>query len=163
MTLSQNNCCVHVFRQYYLVWEFELNWFSKLRENNKRKITLVSCHTKVCAFRCLISIPQNLIMWSRNQNRGKLLLSWKLRYFRGSRFSQCLYITINLSPLLFTKWGFMLIVILSNYKVSTAFKQTLQLKNYPLSKNEDTSPCSHNLYTFLCDLVFWLVTLFWLA
>ena len=33
------------------------------------------CHMKLCAFRCMISGPQNLILRSRNQIRGKLLLS----------------------------------------------------------------------------------------
>ena len=32
------------------------------------------CHTKLCAFRRLISRPQNLILRSRNQIRGKLHL-----------------------------------------------------------------------------------------
>ena len=47
------------------------------------------CHTKVCAFRCLILRPQILNPRSRNQTRGKLILSRKLRHFRGSCFSQC--------------------------------------------------------------------------
>ena len=65
----------------------ELNWSSKLRDNKER--TKHPCHTKLCAFRCLISKPQILILRSRNQIRGKLLLSRKLGYFSGSRFSQC--------------------------------------------------------------------------
>ena len=32
------------------------------------------CHTKLCAFICLISRPQVLIMRSQNQIHGKLLL-----------------------------------------------------------------------------------------
>ena len=55
------------------LWKFELNWSSKLRDNNGRKKH--PCHKKLCAFRCLISRPQNLILRSRNQIRGKLLLS----------------------------------------------------------------------------------------
>ena len=47
------------------------------------------CHTKLCAFGCLISMPQNLNLRSQNQVCGKLLLSRKLCYFRRSRFSQC--------------------------------------------------------------------------
>ena len=70
------------------LWKFELNWSSKLRDNNKWK-KKKSCHTKLCAFRCLISRPQFLNLRSPNQIRGKLLLSWKLRHFRVSRFSQC--------------------------------------------------------------------------
>ena len=49
------------------------------------------CHTKLCDFRCLISRPQILNLRSQNQIREKLLLSRKLRYFRGSRFSHVLY------------------------------------------------------------------------
>ena len=49
------------------LWKFEFNWLSKLRDNNyeRRK---KPCHTKLRAFRCLISRPQNLILRSRNQN-----------------------------------------------------------------------------------------------
>ena len=38
--------------------KFELNWSSKLQDNNDRKHP---CHTKLGAFRCLILRPQNLI------------------------------------------------------------------------------------------------------
>ena len=48
-----------------------LNWLSKLRDINERKKH--PCHTKLCAFRCLISRPQIL-----NQIRGKIFLSRKL-------------------------------------------------------------------------------------
>ena len=47
------------------LWKFELNWSSKLRDNNGRKKH--PYHTKLCAFRCLISGPQNLILRSQNQ------------------------------------------------------------------------------------------------
>ena len=36
------------------------------------------CHTKLCAFRCLISGHQNLIMRSRNQVQ---IFYWKITYF----------------------------------------------------------------------------------
>ena len=39
------------------LWKFELNWSSKLRENNRRRKN--PCRTKLWAFRCLISRPQN--------------------------------------------------------------------------------------------------------
>ena len=39
-------------------------------------------HTELCAFRCLISRPQVLNLRSRNQIRGKLLISRKLPHFR---------------------------------------------------------------------------------
>ena len=52
------------------LWKFELSLSSKLmRDNNGRKTH--HCHTKLCAFRCLIYWPQNLILRSRNQIRGK--------------------------------------------------------------------------------------------
>ena len=69
------------------LWKFELNRSSKLRDNNERKKH--PCHKKLCAFRWLISKPQVLNLRSRNQIRGKILLSRKLWHFRGSRFSQC--------------------------------------------------------------------------
>ena len=69
------------------LWKFELDWSSELQDNYERKKH--PWHTKLCAFRCLISRPQVLNLRSRNQIRGKLLLSRKLCHFRGSRFSQC--------------------------------------------------------------------------
>ena len=75
------------------LWKFELNRSSKLRDNNERKKH--PCHTKLCAFRCLISRPQILNLRSRNQIRGKLLLSQKLCHFRGSRFSQCFILSTS--------------------------------------------------------------------
>ena len=68
------------------LWKFELNRSSKLQDNNETKNN--PCHTS-CVFRWLISRPQVLNLRSRNQFRGKLLLSQKLWHFRGSRFSQC--------------------------------------------------------------------------
>ena len=76
-----------------ILWKFELNWSSKLRDNNERKKT--HCHTKLCAFRCLISRPQILQLRSRNQIRRKLLLSRKLHFFRESRFSQCFILSTS--------------------------------------------------------------------
>jgi hypothetical protein len=69
------------------LWKFELNRSSKLRGNNERRKH--PCHAKLCAFRWLISRPQVLNLRSRNQIRGKLILSPKLWHFRGSCFSQC--------------------------------------------------------------------------
>ena len=76
------------------LWKFELNRSSNLWDNNERKKH--HCHTKLCAFWCLISGPQILNLRSRNQIRGKLLLSRKLRHFRGSCFSQ--YFIPSTSP-----------------------------------------------------------------
>ena len=81
------------------LWKFELNWSSKLRDNNERKKH--PCHTKLCAFRCLISRPQ--ILRSRNQICGKLLLSQKLHYFRESRFPQFFILSTSPHYLLLSK------------------------------------------------------------
>ena len=75
------------------LWKLELNRSSKLRDNNERKKH--PCHTKLCAFWCLISRPQILNLRSRNQICGKLLLSQKLRHFRGSCFSQCVILSTS--------------------------------------------------------------------
>ena len=56
---------------------------------------------------------QILKLRSRNQIRLKLLLSRKLRHFRGSCFSCFIPST---SPHLVIKKGFLLIIILSNYQ-----------------------------------------------
>ena len=61
------------------------------------------CHTKLCAFRCLISRPQILNLRSRNQIRGNVLLSQKLRHFREREAFLTMFYTVNLSPLLVTK------------------------------------------------------------
>ena len=68
------------------LWKYELNWWSKLQANYDNKRKKHPCHTKLCATRCLIS---ELVVRSRNQVRGKLLLSQKSCNFRRSRFSQC--------------------------------------------------------------------------
>ena len=75
------------------LWKFELDWSSELRDNYERK--KLTCHTKLCAFRCSISRPQILNLRSRNQIRGELLHSWKLRHFRGSHFSQCFILSTS--------------------------------------------------------------------
>ena len=75
------------------LWKFELKRSSKLRDNNEEKKH--PCHTKLCAFRWLISRPQVLNLRSRNQICGKLLLSRKLWHFRGSRFSQCFILSTS--------------------------------------------------------------------
>ena len=76
------------------LWKFVLNQSSNLRDNNERKKH--SCHTKLCAFRWLISRPQVLNLRSQNQTHGKLLLFRKVLHFIGSRFSQCF--TLPTSP-----------------------------------------------------------------
>ena len=85
------------------LWKFELNWSSKLRDNNGRRNTLVTRN-------CVLSDA-----WFRIQSPGKLLLSPKVCYFRGSLFLTMFY-TINSSPLLVINEVFMLTTILSNYQ-----------------------------------------------
>ena len=70
---------------------------------------------EVVAFRYIISRPQIINMRSRNQIRGKLLLSRKLRHFRGSRFSQCFIISTAPNYSLPSKI-LLPIIILSNYQ-----------------------------------------------
>ena len=62
------------------LWKFELNRSSNFRDNNDRKNTLVtrSCVRLDSWFRDLKSCS----LRSRNQIRGKFLLSWKLWHFR---------------------------------------------------------------------------------
>ena len=68
--------------------KFELNWSSELRDNYERKKH--PCHTKLCAFICMPDFETSSSKLEvSKQIRGKLLLSQKLRHFRGSRFSQC--------------------------------------------------------------------------
>ena len=100
------------------LWKFELSRSLKLRDNNERKKH--PCHTKLCTFRCLISRPQILNLKSRNHIHGKLLVFLKTTSLQREPFLTLFY-TINLSPLLVTKEGFMIIVIFSIPKVSTAF------------------------------------------
>ena len=64
------------------LWTFELNSSSKLRDNNERKIT--PSLLEVVCFQMLLTLRPQIL----NQIRGKLLLSRKLHYFRGNRFSQ---------------------------------------------------------------------------
>ena len=73
--------------------KFELNWSSEFWDNYERKNTLVkrSC----LLLDAMISRPQILNLRSQNQICGKLLLSWKLRHFRGSRFSQCFILSTS--------------------------------------------------------------------
>ena len=53
-----------------------------MRDNNERKKH--TCHTKLCAFRRLISRPRNLILRSRNQIHRKVLLPQKLITSEGA-------------------------------------------------------------------------------
>ena len=59
------------------LWKFELNWLSKLRDNNGKKMLDFG------------TSESNSEVLNSNYGSGKLLLSRKLPYFRGSRFSHC--------------------------------------------------------------------------
>ena len=86
------------------LWTFELNRSSNLRDNNERKKR--PCHTKLCAFWCLISKLQ-------------ILNSWKITSFSKTTSLQrelflTTFYTITFSPLLVIKKGFMLIIKIIN-------------------------------------------------
>ena len=84
------------------LWKFELNRSSNfnLRDNKERKKH--PCHTKLCAFRCLISRPQIINLRSRNQiHENYFFLQNYVCYFRRSRFSQCF---IGYQPLPITRY-----------------------------------------------------------
>ena len=82
------------------LYKFELNRSSKLRDNNERKKH--PCHTKLCAFRCLISRPQVLNLRSQKSNSWKVTSFSKTRSLQRELFLTMFY-TINLSSLLVTK------------------------------------------------------------
>ena len=91
------NCQRPVFSLVYIstymhkitnLGKFELNCSSKLRHNDERKNTLV---TRSC-------VLSDAKLWGLEiKFVEKLLLSRKLRYFRGSRFSQCFILYQQLS------------------------------------------------------------------
>ena len=62
---------------------------------------------KLCAFRCLILRPQNLILRSQNQIRGKLILSRKIHVTSVGAVSLN-FVYYRSSPLLVTKEEFLL-------------------------------------------------------
>ena len=78
--------------------KFELNWSSKLRDNNERRKH--PSHTKLCAFKCLISRPNS---------KSEVLKSnlWNITSFSKTRLFQTepfltMFYSINPSPLLIT-------------------------------------------------------------
>ena len=96
------------------LWTFELNRSSKLRDNNERKkINLVtrSCVLSDAWFRDL----KILNLMSRNKIREKITCFSKTTLLQREPFLTMFY-TIKLSPLLITKYVFMLIIILSYYQ-----------------------------------------------
>ena len=98
------------------LWKFELNWSSKLRDNYERKRTPLS--HEVVFFQLLDFGTSNSKLEVSKSN------SWKISSFSKSTSLQrepflTMFYTINHSLLLVTKWGFMLIIILSNYQWET--------------------------------------------
>ena len=85
------------------LWKFELDWSSKLRDNYERKKH--PCHTKLCAFRYEVL----------KSTSWKITSSSKTTSLQREPFLTRFY-TINFSLLLLTNYGFMLIIILSNYQ-----------------------------------------------
>ena len=92
--------------------KFELNWSSKLQNMNETKKTL--SHEVVC-FQMLDFETSNSKLEVLKSNSWKITSFSKTTSLQREPFLTMCY-TINLSPLLVTKWGFMLIIILSNYQ-----------------------------------------------
>ena len=90
------------------LWKCWLNWSSNLWENNGRKNTLGTLFCIVCfQLHNKRLLLKSFIIWVR------LPLSQKL--LQRELFLTTFY-TINSSPLLITKWVFMLSIIVSNYQ-----------------------------------------------
>ena len=116
--------------------KFELNWSSELRDNYERKKH--PCHTKLCAFICMPDFETSSSKLEVSKSN-----SWKITSLSKTKTLQrepflTMFYTINLSPLLVTKWGLMLIIILSNYQVSTAFKVRVK---FPPARRIDKYTC----------------------
>ena len=73
------------------------------------------CHTKLCAFRCLISKPQILNLRSQNQIRGKLLFLENYVTSEVAISQNVLY--YQPIPIICYQVRFLLIIILSNYQL----------------------------------------------
>ena len=90
--------CKHNYAKITNLWTLELNWSSKLRDNDGRKKTLsqvvVSFGTSG-PFGTSKGLEIKLKYFIK-----KLLLSQKLGYFRRCRFSQCFKLSITLPLLL---------------------------------------------------------------
>ena len=95
------------------LWKFELNRSSKLRDNNKRKKSPLS-HGVVC-FQMLDFETSNSKSEVSKSNSWEITSFSKTMALQREPFLTMFY-TINLSPLLVTKKGFMLTIILSNYQ-----------------------------------------------
>ena len=94
------------------LWKFELNRSSKLRDNYERKNTLV---TRSCVLSVLDFETSNSKLEVLKSNLWKITSFSKTTLLQRELFLTMFY-TTNLSPLLVTNKGFMLIIILSNYQ-----------------------------------------------
>ena len=80
------------------LWTFQLNWSSKLRDNNERKTPLSH---KLYAFRCLISRPRDFWEWQSYIEKNCLGILWGFFSKRGCHNFIPLHIIKNvLSPTL---------------------------------------------------------------
>ena len=95
-------------------WKFELGWSLELRDNYERKKTILS-HEVVC-FQMLDFETSNSKSEVSKSNSWKITSFSKTTSLQREPFFLTMFYIINLSPLLVTKWGFMLITILSNYQ-----------------------------------------------
>ena len=93
------------------LWKFELNRSLKLRDIMKEKTPM--SHEVVCFLMLDFETSNSKLEVSKN--------SWKITSFSKNTSLQrelflTMFYTINLSPLLVTKKGFVMIIILSNYQ-----------------------------------------------
>ena len=91
------------------MWKFELDWSSELRDNNERKKTPLS-HKVVC-FQMLDFETSNSKLGVSKSNSWKITSFPKTSSLQREPFLTMFY-TINLSPLIINKRGFL--IILSN-------------------------------------------------
>ena len=94
------------------MWKFELNQSSKLRDNVKEKTPL--SHEVVC-FEMLDFETSTSKSEVSKSNLRKMISFSKTKSLQRELFLTMFY-TINLSPLLVIKKGFMIIIMLSNYQ-----------------------------------------------
>ena len=102
----------HMYKITHL-YKFELNRSLKLRDVNERKKTPLS-HEVVC-FQMLDFKTSNSKSKVSKSNSWKITSFSKTTLLKREPFLPMFY-TINLSPLLATKTGFVLLSIFSNYQ-----------------------------------------------
>ena len=98
------------------LWKFKLNRSTKLRDNNERKNTLIAPWSpEVACFQMLDFETSNSKSEVSKSNPWKIISFSKTTSLQRELFPTMFY-TIDLSPLLTIKNGFMIIIILSNYQ-----------------------------------------------